>query len=50
MLFFQMGYGCRAMHLLTQYYKGQIINLNEDSKTPDQEIKPLVDEVSCRCY
>lgn len=41
-----MGYGCRALHLLSEYYKGQIINLNEETKEAEQGIKPLEDEVS----
>lgn len=39
-----MGYGCRALHLLSEYYKGQIINLNEETKEAEQGIKPLEDE------
>lgn len=38
-----MGYGSRSIHLLNQYYKGQIINLNEENTT-ELDIKPVENE------
>lgn len=39
-----MGYGSRALQLLTQYYKGEIVGLNEDVEVP-KDIEPVDEEV-----
>ena len=39
-----MGYGSRALELLTQYYEGQIPNLSE-ADTASQQPETLLTEV-----
>ncbi|XP_029633434.1 RNA cytidine acetyltransferase [Octopus sinensis] len=40
----KMGYGSRALQLLSQYYKGEIVGLNEDVEEVPKDIEPVDDE------
>lgn len=39
-----MGYGTRAMNLLQQYYKGEMISLSE-TKDIDDNVTPVDEQV-----